>query len=580
MERLCIGGAKISFFINFVADHTRINMKRALRLSIIIGVISIFSYGIISCEPEKPVTPIIPPTPGPAPNPGPEPTPEPTPEPEPEESVIYYDNLDGSTTSGVWFDQAGSCFNPEGSGCDDLSYASSSAKVIATYPSSGYPGASGKNGVYYLGTSSYIQVRNIELPRGAKVFKISVGLHSVKNGSPVIAGKTFNIGILDERSKTSDYQNLDFSVKNYGNWAYATAVFEILSEQTTHLSIQISSLEAQVRSDDLMLVSTTAKPDFQVTFDYSSTEEPNYDYIERPKTLKSNSNYKYIDHRATTYRSKKEVRNYEACYDTRRHNPMWVAFPCHAIYNEGRSIRPSRDPWRPDPEMTDDEQSVIYASDWDNWPNNTYRYWSGVSDGKFTVKGHLLGSADRGSGNKNELLDLNVQTFYPTNVAPELYLNDTGDGSYDSSHWGIIERLRQDKWVCSDTLYVVVGCAYEHEDWVLYDDVSGSNYASTSKPCVMPTARYLLALRTKSGTSGKPIWKCSADEVMAIGFWFPQRFDKTTLSSLPPLSDYTFSVSEIESKIGGEFSFFPLAPAEALSQKKISDWPGLQEVSY
>lgn len=61
---------------------------------------------------------------------------------------------------------------------------------------------------------------------------------------------------------------------------------------------------------------------------------------------------------------------------------------------------------------------------------------------------------------------------------------------------------------------------------------------------------------------------------------FPQRFDKTTLSSLPPLSDYTFSVSEIESKIGGEFSFFPLAPAEALSQKKISDWPGLQEVSY
>ena len=156
------------------------------------------------------MTPIIPPTPGPAPNPGPEPTPEPTPEPEPEESVIYYDNLDGSTTSGVWFDQAGSCFNPEGSGCDDLLYASSSAKVIATYPSSGYPGASGKNGVYYLGTSSYIQVRNIELPRGAKVFKISVGLHSVKNGSPVIAGKTFNIGILDEGSKTSDYQNLDF----------------------------------------------------------------------------------------------------------------------------------------------------------------------------------------------------------------------------------------------------------------------------------------------------------------------------------------------------------------------------------
>ena len=121
-------------------------MKKVFRVFIFLSVVSLCSYGVISCEPEKPVTPIIPPTPGPAPNPGPEPTP--TPEPEPEESVIYYDNLDGSTTSGVWFDQAGSCFNPEGSGCDDLSYASSSAKVIATYPSSGYPGASGKNGVY------------------------------------------------------------------------------------------------------------------------------------------------------------------------------------------------------------------------------------------------------------------------------------------------------------------------------------------------------------------------------------------------------------------------------------------------
>lgn len=95
-----------------IIDNVNI-MKKVIRIFIVLSVVSLCSYGVISCEPEKPVTPIIPPTPGPNPDPGPDPNPDPNPnpdpEPEPEESVIYYDNLDGSTTSGVWFDQALSC---------------------------------------------------------------------------------------------------------------------------------------------------------------------------------------------------------------------------------------------------------------------------------------------------------------------------------------------------------------------------------------------------------------------------------------------------------------------------------------
>lgn len=307
------------------------------------------------------------------------------------------------------------------------------------------------------------------------------------------------------------------------------------------------------------------------------------DYIERPTTVIANADYKYVDHRGTTYKSRKNVRNYEACYDIRRHNPMWVAYPCHQIYWEGGYTRPVKDPWRPDPSFSESEQSIIYASDWNNWPwtstggtpTDKYMYWSPMPSGKTVTKGHLMRSAERGCGNKNNPIDLNIQTFYPTNIAPERYLNETSS----DSHWEMIEQILPNSWRCSDTLYVVVGCYYGDNSWILQDACDWGRTSSVSKDCLMPTARYKLVLRTKNGNTGKPIWECSADEVMAIGFWFPQSFTGEKLSSLPPLADYIYSVSEIEKKIGGEFSFFPLAPAEAKKKYNINDWPGLSSIA-
>ena len=162
------------------------------------------------------------------------------------------------------------------------------------------------------------------------------------------------------------------------------------------------------------------------------------DYIERPQTIKPNSNYKYIDHRGTTYRTGQKVRNYEACYDVRRHNPMWVAFPCHEIYWEGDYTRPTKDPWRPEPNLEESEQSIIYAEDWQDWPwssnsgnpTDKFQYWSPMPTGKTVTKGHLMRSAERGCGNKTNPIDLNVQTYYPTNIAPESYLNETDSDSH------------------------------------------------------------------------------------------------------------------------------------------------------
>jgi len=311
--------------------------------------------------------------------------------------------------------------------------------------------------------------------------------------------------------------------------------------------------------------------------------EEQKDYIERPQTIKPNSNYKYIDHRGTTYRTGQKVRNYEACYDVRRHNPMWVAFPCHEIYWEGGYTRPTKDPWRPEPNLEESEQSIIYAEDWQDWPwssnsgnpTDKFQYWSPMPTGKTVTKGHLMRSAERGCGNKTNPIDLNVQTYYPTNIAPESYLNETDS----DSHWGMVENILPNQWRCSDTLYVVVGCYYGDESWSLKDACNWGTTSSKSKDCIMPTARYKLVMRTKTGSTGKPIWKCSADEVMAIGFWFPQNFTGYKLDALPPLADYTYSVSEIEKKIGGEFNFFPLAPEGVKDSYDISDWPGLSAIA-
>ena len=90
----------------------------------------------------------------------------------------------------------------------------------------------------------------------------------------------------------------------------------------------------------------------------------------------------------------------------------------------------------------------------------------------------------------------------------------------------------------------------------------------------MPVARYRVILKTKSGNTGKPVAECSADELTAIGFWYPQRFPGNSEYE-PQESEWIFTVSEIEEKIGKSFSFFPEIPEQVKQSYERSDWPGL-----
>ena len=311
-----------------------------------------------------------------------------------------------------------------------------------------------------------------------------------------------------------------------------------------------------------------------------------FDYFEVPQTLKESQDFKYIIHHGETYSSHKKVRNYSACYDTRRHNPMWVAYPCHDIWWEGGYGRPTKDPWRPDPQMEESEQSIIYASDWSDWPwsynggnpTDNKQYWTPYNASFYFTKGHLLRSAERGTRDKYNLFKMNEQTFYPTNISPERYPTVRA-GNKKVTHWGLVEGIMPNEWRCSDTLYVVAGCYYGDDTFTAMDASDNGNTRPGSKDCVVPVARWKVFLRTKSGSTGKAVSECRADELMAIAFWFPQSLDYSNMvSELLPLAQYTLSVNELEAKIGGEFNFFPQVPDEVCNSYNASDWPKLNTI--
>lgn len=478
--------------------------------------------------------------------------------------TLYADNLDKAEWSGTGFpflDAWDGYINATGSGvtAGGFSYTGRTVSVRSNFASSGYPGASGRNAFYFGGADAYVTTGEIALGGTSSPLVLTFGCCK-SSGSDFDTASDLKVYLSGDGSAMTP---LAYTRSTSSGWSQATAVFDF-EEVPQKLRIRFVADEYNVRLDDISLATTDRTPTQTVVF----APAKDYPLAELPSKVEK-ADYKYITHYAQTVTTGQRVRNYTACYDTRRHNPVWVAYPYHPCYKEGGYGRTDPDPWRPDPEMTESEQSVIYASDWNAWPWSSgggaaadrYQYWSYSSN---VGRGHLLASSHRGGANS----ELNIQTFYPTNIAPESYLY------YD--HWSTVEQLMPDYWNCTDTIYTVVGCYYENDDNICYDASSGSTQSAKSKPCVIPTARYKVFLRTRSGSTGKPVQECSADELMAIGFWFPQNLGGQTPGAVPPLKEYIFPVSEIEKKLGGEFTFFPSVPAGVKETCNIADWPQLQ----
>lgn len=516
-------------------------------------------------------------------------------QPEPATTVIYYDDLDKAQADGSWLDRWNGYINAVGIGAADISYVGSYVKTRCTFVSTGYPGASGYNGFLCSAQNgTTLSINGIRLPSdGTGKYVFSAGFNVYIGGQNKAPDDYVTIKVIGD----GFIRDVNYTATQYDKWYYLTGEFEIESGVPETISIEIGLKSSGIGIDDPKLVwygQTDEDISGPPTGDVEPEPEPEVlttPYFEYPKTLKASNDYVYGTLSGKTYRSQKDVRNYSFCYDVRRHNPMWVAYPCHEIYWEGGYTRPNPDPWRPNPNLPEAQQSAMYATDWADWPwastngkpTDTHHYWTYTNRSDVMLsKGHMMRSAERGAGKSNVLFGLNEQTFYPTNINPERdkYVEvPNGTGTFSLSHWSIVEYTLSNDWRCADTVYVVVGCWYDKDQHEAIDASNWGDRSSRSKVCKVPAARYKAVLRTKNGNTGKRISECSADELMAIAFWFPQYLEPNNkLTSIDPLSTATMSVAELEAKIGGDFSFFPDAPAAVKQTYKVSDWPGLGDV--
>ncbi len=478
--------------------------------------------------------------------------------------LIYHDDLDREKAAQAYYlDEGDAYINAEGPGAGDIRYSGQGISVRSTYVSTGYEGASGDNALNFGYDDRELLISGITLEHGQDRLEFSFGA-TPPSGTEFISGESMRLYVNFD-GRNGHGTELEFDArKGSGTWVLASAIFEISGGTPSEISFTLWSKGKNTKVDDFMLVSTTEEAGQTVEYKDGDDNSP---WPEIPETIEGKQSYKYVTHWAETIRSGKHVRNYSACYDTERHNPVWVAYPHHECYMEGGWERTEPDPWRPDPLFETSEQSIIYGSDWNAWPWNgasaasdLYQYWSPLDDGPFFGRGHMLRSADRG-GHGSEL---NIQTFYPTNIAPERFL-------YPDIH-SELEGLLTSSWVCRDTIYVVAGCHYEEDGYHVYDACSFSNLSSQSKICDLPAAEYKVYLRTRSGNTGKKISECSADELMAIGFWLPQDLENNGEIQGGSLADFAYSVDEIEAMLGGSFEFFPEAPPAVTATLDLSGW--------
>ena len=229
------------------------------------------------------------------------------------------------------------------------------------------------------------------------------------------------------------------------------------------------------------------------------------------------------------------ARNYTVCYSGKHHCPLWVAAPRHKSYESGAS---RTDAYGKDPKIPSDVQ------------------YNSKSTGGGCNKGHMLGSAERLSSTAT-----NKQVFYYTNIAPQYSDTfNTGGGAWNNLEDHI------DGLVCSDTLYVVVGCYFEN---------FSKNGASASPKTISfggrsdvscPTMFYYALLRTKKGSTGKRVQDCSASELQCAAFTICHEMEK---GHKPQAADM-MSISELEKLTG--FSYFTNVPNAPKTTFSSSDW--------
>ena len=269
---------------------------------------------------------------------------------------------------------------------------------------------------------------------------------------------------------------------------------------------------------------STAKPT-------RTSNEPRSGWAELP--AQEQSRELYIAH----HMCDEQRRNYTVCYSARHRSPMWIAAPMHESYNG--SVK-RIDNYDYDPTLPVNVQTRLKRS-----------------YGEYT-RGHMLGSAER-----NASREMNTQTFYVTNIAPQIQKGFNQQGGA----WNNLEKF-VDGQLCADTLYVVTGAIYD--EYTTADGEVIKPRTTTNKndgeQVGVPTAYYKALLRTKAGNSGKSVTECKASELKCAAFVVAHRSE----SGLKPSAENIMSVDELERLTG--IDFFKGVPHAPEGKAVAKEW--------
>ena len=219
-------------------------------------------------------------------------------------------------------------------------------------------------------------------------------------------------------------------------------------------------------------------------------------------------------------------RNYSFIYNETHLVAEWVAYPLCDMYTKKRVER--TDAWAADPFVP---KQAIYLK-----AGNIYNDGKG---GAQYNRGHQLPSADRLCST-----EMNKETFYYTNIAPQL-----ADKAFNAGIWGDLENAVRE-WSSSsnktDTLYVVTGC--------MVDKPIETRTDNDGKPVSIPNAFYKALLRLSKGS------------YIGAAFYLEHK----DYSGQPATyKEFSCSIKELEEKTG--VNFFVNLPAETAATVKAED---------
>lgn len=225
------------------------------------------------------------------------------------------------------------------------------------------------------------------------------------------------------------------------------------------------------------------------------------------------------------------VRNYAFSYNPDALVANWVAYPLYDQFTKSRVTRydkvtTTNKAWVSDPILTAAGKPTINVAS-----SGSYQ-WSD----KGYSRGHQLPSADRLGGAM-----ANIQTFYTSNVAPQIT-------QFNGGIWENLEKAVRD-WSSSsnstDTLYVVTGCLVD-KDCPTVSDHDG-------KAVAVPKAFYKAVLRLSKGS------------YIGAGFYM----DHKEYPSTETLKEHALSLKELEAKTG--MTFFVNLPADKAAAIKAEN---------